>query len=153
MAMKALQGCLVSLFFAAAVVSAQQVKFDGAWQMDSAKSHLNDTRVVHLTIASVADGIKITVKTRKDGAESTSEFISKLDGRACEMPEKGHVSKLTVWYDGPTLNACKENGPPEDVTSIWKLELSPDKQTLTMKLSHLEPAADDETLVFTKRAS
>lgn len=158
MQMNWMKGCaaVASLFFAAAIGSAQQQqpKFDGAWQMDAAKSHLNDTRVVALTIVTVGDGIKITMKTKKsDGQETTSEFTSKLNGRACEMPEQGHVSKLTVWFDGPTLNACKENGPAGDVTSMWKFELSPDKQMMTMKISHLEPVADDETMVFVRKAS
>jgi hypothetical protein len=34
---------------------------------------------------------------------------------------------------------------------MWKFELSPDKQTMTWKISHYEPAGDDETLVFNKK--
>jgi hypothetical protein len=153
MAFTAWRGCAASLVFAAAIVSAQQQpKFDGAWQMDTAKSHVTDGRVLSITIATVTEGIKITMKTRKsDGQESTAEFTSKLNGKACEVNEQGHTSKLTVWYDGPVLNACKENGPPSDVSSLWKFELSPDKQTMTMKISHYEPIADDENIVFTKK--
>ena len=146
--------CIAPIFFAAAILSAQQKTFDGAWQMDTAQSHVSDGRVVSLTIATISDGIKIAMKIRKtDGQESTSEFTSKLNGKACDVSEGSHTSKLTVWYDGPTLNACKENGPPGDVTSVWKFELSPDKQNMTMKISHYDPAADDETLLFTKKAS
>jgi hypothetical protein len=154
MAMTAFKGCVASLFFAAAVLTAQQQpKFDGNWQMDTAKSHVSDGRVVSLTIVAVADGIKMTMKTHKsDGQETTAEFTSKLNGRACEIAEQGHTSKLTVWYDGPTLNACKENGPVGDVTSMWKFVLSEDKQSMTMTISHLDPVADDETLVFTKKS-
>jgi hypothetical protein len=151
---KKFTGLAISLFFAAAMVSAQQKTFDGNWQMDSAKSHVSDGRVVALTIATVAEGIKITMKTQKgDAKEVVSEFTSKLNGKACEMAEGDHKSKLTVWYDGPTLNACKENGPAGDVTSEWKFELGPDKQTMTMKISHYDPAAEDETIVFTKKTS
>jgi hypothetical protein len=138
----------------AALLSAPQPTFDGTWQMDTAKSHVSDGRVVTLTIATTNNGIKMTIKTRKlDGQETTSEFTSKLDGKACEFAEGTHKSQLTVWYNGPTLNACKENGPVGDVTSVWKFELAPDKQTMTMKISHYDPAADDETLAFTKKAS
>ena len=155
MAMSALRGCIASLIFTAAVLSAQdQPKFDGGWKKDTAKSQVSDGRVLAVTIATVSDGIKITVKTtRNTGQETTAEFTSKLNGKACEVTEQGHTSKLTVWYDGPVLNACKENGPPGDVSSLWKFELSPDKQTMTMKISHYEPAADDETIVFTKKGS
>ena len=152
MAMTAWQGCLASLFFTAAVLSAQQPKFDGNWQMDTAKSHVSDGRVLSIVIATVNDGIKITVKTHKnDGTEFTTEFVSQLNGKACEGTEQGHTSKLTVWYDGPTLNACKENGPPGDVSSLWKFQLSADKLTMTMTINHYDPVADDETIVFTKK--
>jgi hypothetical protein len=151
---KKFSGLAISLFFAAAILSAQQKTFDGNWQMDNAKSHVNDGRVVALTIATGGDGIKITMKTQKgDAKEIVSEFTSKLNGKACEMAEGNHKSKLTVWYDGPVLNACKEDGPADDVTSVWKFELAPDKQTMTMKISHYVPAADDETIVFTKKTS
>ncbi len=147
------KGCLASLFFTAAILSAQQQpKFDGTWQMDSAKSHVSDGRVLTITFATVSDGIKIAIKTHKsDGTDTTTEFTSKLNGKACEVAEQGHTSKLTVWYDGPVLNACKENGPPSDVSSMWKFELSPDKQTMTMTINHYVPASDDETLVFNKK--
>jgi hypothetical protein len=36
---------------------------------------------------------------------------------------------------------------------MWKFALGPDKRTLTMTINHYEPAADDETLVFTKAAT
>jgi hypothetical protein len=148
------KGCAASLFLAAALLSAQQRTFDGTWQMDTAKSHVSDGRVVTLMIATIDDGFKMTIKTRKsDGQETTSEFSGKFNGKAFEFAEGTHKSQLTVWYNGPTLNACKENGPVGDVTSVWKFELAPDKQSMTMKITHYEPAADDETLVFTKKAS
>jgi hypothetical protein len=148
------KGCAASLFFAAALLCAAQATFDGTWQMDTAKSHVSDGRIVTLTFATVNDGVKMTIKIRKsDGQEITSEFTSKLDGKASEFAEGTHKSQLTVWYNGPTLNACKEKGPVGDVTSVWKFELGPDKKSMTMKISHYEPAADDETLFFAKKDS
>src|SRR5450631_3882022 len=108
----AAKGCAVSLFFVAALLFAQQRIFDGTWQMDAAKSHVTDGRVVTLTIATSDKGLKMAMKIRKgDGPETTSEFTSKLDGKACEFAEGDHKSQLTVWYNGPTLNASKEAGP------------------------------------------
>ena len=148
------QVCAVSLFFTASLASAQIKTFEGVWQMDTAKSHVSDGRMVVLTIAGVGDGVKMTLKIKKgDGPETTSEFTSKLDGKACEFEEGTHKSQLTAWFDGTSLNASKENGPAGDVTAMWKFELGADKQTLTMKINHYEPAADDETLVFTKAAT
>ena len=146
--------CAASLFFAAGLLTAQQRTFDGTWEMNAEKSHVSDGRVVTLTIATVGAGINVTMKTRtKDGQEITSDVSSKLDGKACEFPEGAHKSKLTMWFNGPTLNASKEAGPAGDVTAMWKFELAPDKQTMTLTINHYEPARDDETLAFSKKAS
>lgn len=144
--------CAAGLVFATALLAAPPAIFDGNWQMDTAKSHVSDRRIVSMTIATVNDTINITMLTKKsDGQEVTSNFTSKLDGTSCEATEGSHKSRITMWYNGPTLNACKEDGPMGDITSVWKFELSPDKETMTMKISHYEPAAEDETLVFTKK--
>ncbi len=146
--------CAVLLFFSASVAMAQPKVFEGAWQMDAAKSKVLDGRVVTLTIVSVGDGVKMAFKIKKgSGPETASEFTSKLDGKTSDFAEGDHVSQVTVWYDGSCLNASKEKGPAGDVTSMWKWELAPDKQTMTMKINHYEPAADDEVLVFTKRST
>ncbi len=135
----------------AAAVSGQTASLDGTWQMDSAKSHVRDGRSVTFIIASMDNGIKMTVKTKKGDAESVTEFSTKFNGKASDFAEGDHKSQLTMWWDGTSLNASKEKGPADDVTAMWKFELSPDKQTMTLKISHYEPAADDETLVFNKK--
>jgi hypothetical protein len=145
------RACVASLFLAV-VLSAQQKSLEGSWQMDAAKSHVSDGRVVSITVTSAATGIKMTMKTvKKDGQEVISEFTSKLDGKPCDFAEGDHKSHLTAWFNGPALNATKEGGPPGDVTSAWKFETSPDKQTMTMTINHYDPSGDDETLVFTKK--
>lgn len=137
----------------ALVTSAQQKSFEGSWQMDAGKSHVTDGRVVSITVTSAATGIKMTMKTvKKDGQEVISEFTSKLDGKPCEFAEGTHKSQLTAWFNGPALNATKESGPVGDVTSGWKFEIGPDKQTMTMTINHYDPAGDDETLVFVKKS-
>jgi hypothetical protein len=146
-------GCTVALFLAATVLNAQQKAFDGEWQMNAAQSHVADGRSMTLIIASVDKGVKMTIKSKKvDGAETTAEFVSKLDGKPSDFDEGDHKSQITAWFDGSSLNASKEKGPPADVTSMWKFELSADKQTLTMTINHYEPAADDEKMVFTRKA-
>jgi hypothetical protein len=141
-----------SMVLTAALLTAAPGAFDGTWQMDTAKSKVSDGRVVALTIVSLDGGIKMTFKTHKgDGPETTAEFTSKLNGKAAEFAEGDHKSQITVWYNGPTLNASKEGGPAADVTSMWKFELGPEKGSMTMTINHYEPAGDDETLVFTKK--
>jgi hypothetical protein len=149
-----MKGYATLLVSVAALLAAQPGIFDGTWQMDAAKSHVSDGRVVELTVVTADGGIKMTIKSHKgDGQETTSEFTSKLNGKAADFTEGTHKSQITVWYNGPTLNASKEGGPATDVTSAWKFELGPDKGTMTMTINHYEPAGDDETLVFTKKGS
>ena len=133
------------------VSSAQQKAFEGTWQMDAAKSKVSDGRNVTLVIEVHADSVKMSFTTKKGADAATSEFTSKLDGKPCEFPEGSHKSQLTVWWDGSTWNASKEKGPAVDVTSMWKFELGPDKQTLTLTINHYDPAADDEKLIFAKK--
>lgn len=149
----AIKTSAVFSFLAVAIVSAQQRTFDGTWQMDGSKTHVRDGRVVEvLVIQSTDDGLKVSMKTKTSaGQEITTEFNGKV-GQTCDLMEGSHKSQLTVWYSGNTLNASKEKGPDGDVTSMWKFEMAPDKQTMNMKISHYEPAAEDETLVFTKKA-
>jgi hypothetical protein len=47
----------------------------------------------------------------------------------------------------------KTNGPKEDLTAQWKMELSADKKTLTIHIEHLEPTTPDQDLVFVKGTS
>lgn len=69
------KGCAVALILAAALLAAPPRTFDGSWQMDTAKSHVSDGRVVTLAIATSDDGIKLTMTTvTTDAKEVTSEF-------------------------------------------------------------------------------
>ena len=140
-----------SVVLTGTLLFAQQHIFDGNWEMDAAKSHVKDNRSMTLVVTTVSDGIKMTFKTKKGSDDSTSEFTTKLNGKACDFEEGSHKSQLTMWYDGSALDASKEQGPAEDVTSMWKFELSPDKQTLTLTINHYEPAGDDEKIVFVKK--
>jgi hypothetical protein len=145
------RACALSLFLTV-FASAQQKSFEGTWQMDPAKSHVSDGRVVTLTITNVANGIKMVMKTvKKDGQEINAQFTSKLDGKACDLAEGDHKAQLTAWFNGPALNATKEGGGADDKTSAWKFELGQDKQTMTMTINHYDPAGDDETLLFVKK--
>ena len=147
------KGCVLSFFLASALLAQQpQHTFDGTWQMDPAQSKVNDGRVVSLTITTTETSVKMSWKTHKsDGTDLASDFTSKLDGKPCEFAEGNHKSQLTVWFNGPTLNASKEGGPANDVAAMWKFEMGGSKDTMTLTINHYEPAAADETLVFKKK--
>jgi hypothetical protein len=139
-----------------AMLLAQQGQhiFDGTWQMDAAQSKVNDGRAVTVTITTLDKGVKVAFKTHlSNGTDTQSEFTSLLDGKPCDFVEGNHKSQLTAWYNGPTLNADKESGPPEDVSSMWKFEMGSSKDTMTLTINHYTPAAADETLVFKKKGS
>jgi hypothetical protein len=127
--------------------------FSGAWQMDSAKSQIDDGRVVTLTIESVSDKIKLVrVVREKDGKEVTSKFICGTGGGDCEFDEGDRKAKVSLWYDGNALIVLKTDGPKEDAVAQWKLELAPNADTLTIDLTHIDPESKAETIIFSKKA-
>jgi hypothetical protein len=129
-------------------------KLSGTWQMDPAKSHVSDGRTVTLVIENVANKIKLNATIHsKDGHDTTTDFTCAPDGKECEFDEGGHKSKISMWFNGDSLNVAKTDGPPGDVVNEWKLEMSPDGKVLTLVVTHIEPNGPEETLVFDKKAS
>ncbi len=127
--------------------------FAGAWQMDPAKSQVEDGRLVTLTIQNISNKLKMVRIVRdKDGKEATYQFECETVGSECEFDEAGHKAKVSVWYNGPALVILKTDGPKEDASDEWTMKLSPDKHTLTVALEHIEPTGKEETLVFSKKA-
>jgi len=128
--------------------------FTGAWQMDAAKSQVEDGRIVTLTIENVSNKIKmVRVVREKDGKEVTSQFVCGTGGTECEYDEGGHKAKVSLWYNGPALVVLKTDGTKEDTSDEWTMKLSSDTHTLTVGLEHIDPTSKDETLVFSKQAS
>lgn len=127
--------------------------FAGAWQMDSAKSQVDDGRVVTLTIESVSDKIKLVrVVREKDGKEVTSKFVCATSGGDCEFDEGDRKAKVSLWYDGNALIVLKTDGPKEDAVTQWKMQLAPDPNTLTIDMTHIDPTSKAETIIFSKKA-
>jgi hypothetical protein len=142
---------LLTFVFAPALVRADATNFTGTWEMDAAKSQVADGRTVTLVIETLAATYKIDRTVREKGGQETSTQFACGFGKECEFSEGSHKSKIMAWYDGPSLTVCKTGGPAADVSNEWKLELSPDKKTLTVTVSHLDPNGKDETLVFDKK--
>lgn len=126
--------------------------FSGTWQVDAAKSPDAGGRSVTFTIQDASGKIDFTrVAQEKDGKEMTSHFSCAVGGNQCDFDEGGHKAKVSLWYNGPSLNILKTDGPKEDSTTEWKLDLSPDHKTLTVEFTHVEPSDKSETLVFNKK--
>jgi hypothetical protein len=138
------------------LLSADTTRADmaGTWQMDASKSHVDDGRVVSLSIQDVGDKLKVVrIVHRKDGKEVTSQFTCAADGSSCKFDEGGHKAKVTMWYDGSALMILKSDGPKEDSIVQWKMQLAPDANTLTVGLTYLDPDRKNETVVFNKAAT
>jgi hypothetical protein len=58
-----------------------------------------------------------------------------------------------MWFSGDSLNVAKTDGPAGDVVDEWKLQTSPDKKSLTLGVTHIDPDAPAETLLFSKKSS
>jgi hypothetical protein len=151
-ALAGLAASLVSPFLVSA--DSGNPNFTGNWQMDAAKSQVEDGRLVNLSIENVSNKIKmVRVVREKDGKEVTSQFVCGTGGTECEYDEGGHKAKISLWYNGPALVVLKTEGPKEDASDEWTMKLSSDTHTLTVGLEHIDPTSKEETLVFSKQAS
>jgi hypothetical protein len=122
--------------------------------MDPAKSTVSDGRSVSLVVESAANKIKLGATIHdKAGHDTTANFSCAPDGKECEFKEGDHKSKMSMWFSGDSLNVAKTDGPTGDVVNEWKLEMSSGGKVLTLTVTHIEPTAADETLVFSKAAS
>lgn len=140
-----------ALLVAPVLLCADSPKFSGKWEMNAAKSQVADGRVVTLVLDASEAVVKVSQNVKdKAGKETASQFTVTM-GKECEYDEGSHKSKLVAWYAGPSLDIVKSDGPPGDVADQWTLQLSPDQNTLTLTLSHVDPAAKDEVLIFDRK--
>ncbi len=130
-----------------------QPNFSGTWELDPAKSQDANGQAITLTIQCSPGKIDFQRQVHEaDGKDSTSKFVCATEGAECDFDENGHKAKVSLWYNGPALMILKTNGPKEDSTTQWKLELSPDGHTLNVHYEHLEPTDKAQDLVFTKKS-
>jgi hypothetical protein len=88
----------------------------------------------------------------KAGTKTELHFDCKMDGSDCAFMEGSHKSKVSVWTVAGVTTACKTDGPSGDTVSEWHMKLSPDGNTLTIEVEHVDPAAALETMVFAKKS-
>lgn len=127
--------------------------FSGTWELDSSKSPDAQGRVMTYTIQVVSGKINFTRVVRdKDGKEVTSQFTCDTVGTQCDFDEGGHKAHVSLWYNGAALMILKTDGPKEDASTQWKLELGTGGKTLNVNCEHIDPTDKAETLVFDKKS-
>lgn len=140
------------LFVSSLVLADDIPDFSGTWELDTAKSPQATFEGITLTIQNSSGKINFTrVAHEKDGKAITSRFSCQTGGNQCDFEEGDHKCKVSLWYNGPALMILKTDGPKEDSVTQWKLQLSPDKHTLNIEFSHIEPTDKSENLVFDKK--
>lgn len=131
-----------------------RAQFAGTWTLDAGKSQLADSRGIILTLDLKGNVLNFAAAVKRGSEATASKFsCDTSSGIDCIFDEAGHNSKISVYFNGPALNFCKTDGPVGDVVTEWKLELSPGGDTLKATVSHVDPAGQDEVLVFTRKAS
>jgi hypothetical protein len=126
--------------------------FSGTWQLDTAKSPSAEGRTITYTIQNASGKINFTrVVHEHDGKEVTSQFTCDTVGTQCDFDEAGHKAHVSLWFNGPALMILKTDGPKEDSTTQWKLELGTGGNSLNVEFEHIDPAEKPETMVFDKK--
>lgn len=127
--------------------------FSGTWELDAAKTPDAQGRVVTYTIQDESGKINfVRVVRERDGKEITSKFTCDTQGGQCDFDEGGHKAHVSLWYDGAALVILKTDGPKEDATTQWRLELDSTGKSLNVNFEHIEPTDKDEKMVFDKKS-
>ena len=142
----------VSLFPSVLLADTSQPKLNGVWQLNAAKSQLDDAgETITLDIQSTAGKLKLIRTVHgKDGKDLKSQFDCKTDGSDCELDGGSYKAKVSVWYDGNALEILKTDGPKDDAVTQWKL-MCPDASSLDVELTHIDPSGKPEKLIFDKK--
>jgi hypothetical protein len=158
-----MRGMLVALavmaasFFTLASVRAYgdtATDFSGNWRLDPARSPEANGTVITVSIQNESGKIHYerTVRER-NGRQIVARFTCAADGSQCDLDDNGHKAKVSLWYDGSALMILKTGGEKQDETTERRLQLSPDRKTLTVQFTNLAGSDKPETLVFTKEAT
>ena len=123
----------------------------GNWQLDPAQSQIDHNQTITLNIQENSDQLSFTRHVHdRDGKEIVSNFSCPVNGTSCEFDENSHKAKGSAWRDGATLFILKSEGPHENSSSEWQVQLSPDGQTLNVQYTELTPDNRTEKHVFHK---
>lgn len=125
--------------------------FTGTWQLNAAKSQTDHSENVTLEIQDVPNRFTLVRHVQEgDGKEVVSHFSCATNGTQCEFIEGDHKGKGSAWHDGASLFILESDGPKDESSAEWQIELSPDGKTLNVKYNLLAPTDRTEKRVFDK---
>jgi hypothetical protein len=129
--------------------AADRPNLSGKWLLDVAHSQIRDSKLQTetLDVQQKDDAVEIAEDVSSGGKNRKSEYRCPVDGSMCKVKDLS----VMLYYDGGTLIVV-EMSQNNKVVIKKRLTLSEDGQTLSIDLSHLEPAGlKGESLKFVKQ--
>ena len=130
----------VTAFTAAGLFAADRPVLNGTWQLSSGQGKL---KFETLLIQQSQDGIKITESSTK---EKPIDISCSTDAQECKLKE----GQISFWYNGPAL-VMMEMHHNKDVVTKTRLVPGDDGKTLSLEVTHVEPAGGVDKYTFTKQ--
>lgn len=119
----------------------------GTWQLDSAKSEQNNSKVAGATWVIEEGDNTIHIVETESGNSRKTELKCSTDGKDCNIA--GEKAKASFWYNGATLVEMETRG---DHVNRYRMKLSDDAKALTVEVSSIVPqGAKADVLVFQKQ--
>ncbi len=128
----------VTVFTAALVFAADRPQLTGTWQLSSGKLKF-DT----LLIQQSPDAIKITESGAK---EKPLDVSCGVEAQECKLKE----GQISIWYNGPAL-VMMEMHHKKDLVTKTRLVPDADGKTLSLEVTHVQPAGSTATYTFKKQ--
>ena len=126
----------------------------GAWQLDPARSQVNEPlQSAALTIEHKPDRISLVEEEVLPGGR-----LDKLQvrcgtmGEPCKFKDGRDPVEVSVWHSGSRLVIMELRGKNRDQVTRKRLELASDGKSLTVEVTHIAPPGEkNETLVYARK--
>lgn len=143
----------VGLLFGAAGASDDEGKpnLSGKWKIDEARTEPGPaSKDLVLVVERKGQDIRIEETRGPNPKEDVSDFTCGTMGKECSMQDGGEQAKVSLYYSGPVLVVLKTQGRKSDAVEKRRISLSPEGDSLTVEITHIDPEGKAEKLVFSK---
>jgi hypothetical protein len=135
-----------------AAAAADHPALGGTWVLDPAHSVTHESKIASETLAidQQPESVKLSeTVTEANGKAITSEISCNTGGASCKVKYHG-AAEVSFWYNRGML-VMSEMRHGNDWVVERRLKPSGDGRTLTIEVTHLNPAQATETLTFTRQ--